>query len=245
MPDYNQMPIMLPTQSTSPTAVAGKAAVRSDYIYSALTLAYGAAGTTPIFLGAQGQPIPELKGTTITATANPHQQTYTDLTTPYVQSGQLGGNIGDVAVNAWGVDIEQQPFSTAGAPSTNGASSSLYGAGPNEMPEILNKCSLSLTIGNAPTGKGPLRLFPAFGGVVGSVSQTGNLTNVVYLTNGVPGRGRQLDIPIPIGRNDTLRCDIGVAAANASLVFSVASSYGQPTLVWVTAPVIVGADIRG
>jgi hypothetical protein len=113
------------------------------------------------------------------------------------------------------------------------------------MPEIVNKTSLELKLGTKPQTKGPTFMFPGLGGLFGAVATTGNNQTVAYLTNGVPGRGRQLDVPIPLSRIDTLRCDIGVAASNASLVFSVTTSYGQPTLVWVVAPVIVGADVRG
>ena len=119
------------------------------------------------------------------------------------------------------------------------------------MGEILAKVALEVQIVNVEQIKGPLFLFPGMGGVVGAVSQGGTgLTTaascVTYLTNGVPGVGRQLVAPLPLARTDTMRGIVSIPAAGDALSFSTtgATSTGQSTLVWVSALATLSTDVR-
>src|ERR1700682_3618374 len=87
----------------SPTAVAGKSDFRDEHVYSAIVVAHGGEGIQKVFTLPQGQAIPELKGSAITATANAHQLTFTEATTNMNKAGELGSAIGDASIRAIGV----------------------------------------------------------------------------------------------------------------------------------------------
>jgi hypothetical protein len=223
---------------TSPTAGRGQG-IRTDHIYSAVVVSHGAQANTNLFIGAQNTAIPR-SGTTTGALVG-HQATYTDLTTNLVQSGQTGGTIGDAFIHAFGVTIEQAPFSLTGVMDS-------YGAGPQEFGEILGKVALEIQIVNIEQIKGPLWAFPGLGGVVGSVAAagTGAITVVSFLTNGVPGSGRVLAAPLPLARIDTMRGIVSIPGANDPLDFTVtgATSTGQPVLLWCAALATLTTDVR-
>jgi len=208
----------------SPTAVEGKADLRDENIYSALVLAHGGAGQQKVFTVPQGQAIPELKGSSITATTNAHQTTYTETTTNLTKAGELGASFGDASIRGIGVTIEQVGYDTSGA-------ALLYGAGQQEVADILAKSFFQLKIAGKKQIEGPLWNFPASGGAFGSISTTETGVTAAVVSNGWPGTTRRLKLPIMVARNDTLEGVYGVAGGS-SLVFSVTTSVGQPVLVW-------------
>jgi hypothetical protein len=229
---------MTPQRVPSATSAEDYSDTRSEQVYSAIVIAHGASATASFFLTGKGAAIPEIKGSTITAVGLPtHQQTYSDATTNIVQSGQLGGTIGEVSITGLGITIEQANYAINGAQNT-------YGAGSVEYPEIVNKTSLELKLGTKPQTKGPTFMFPGLGGLFGAVASTGNNLTVAYLTNGMPGQNRELDFPLPVGRNDTLEGVFGVTAPSTSLTFSVTTGIGQPCLVWCGLKVVSVADVR-
>lgn len=221
----------------SPTAVGGKSDFRDDYVYSALCLQNGGAGQTSLFTIPQGQTIPSLKGSGITATANGHQTTYTESTTNITQAGQLGSGIGDGAIRGIGISLEQAAFTA----STGAARA--FGATQFEVADVLAKCFFQLKVANKPQIGAPVFGFPGAGGSMGSLSTTGNATTVGIANNGWLGMLRRLKVPIPVARNDVLQGVFGVAGG-AALAFSVTGSDGQPSLAWVLLTVNVAGDVR-
>jgi hypothetical protein len=222
-------------EGRSVTAVADQADYHEENLYSAVCLAHGAANRAQLFMQGTGSPLPQLKGSTITATANPHQMTYSDLTTNIEKAGEVGSNLGDIAITTIGITIEPNALTGAGAART-------FGATPFEMVEILHKCTAELKVGRKRSIIGPAWSFPNLGGFAGAGGQTGT-SSPGYGSNGVWPIGRRVKFPIMAGRNDTLSVEWAVQDSGG-LAFSTTTSYGLPTLVWVNLYVDVQGDVR-
>jgi hypothetical protein len=227
------MQALLPDASfRSPTAVDGKSDMRDENIYSAVCVTGGASGQTTVFGIPRGQAIPLLGS----GTAAAHQKTFTELTTNISQAGQLGAAIGDASIKRIGIAIENGWYDSSGALNT-------YGAGQQEVNELLSKTFFQLRIAGKLQIQGPTLLFPAPGGAFGSISTTNTTKTVSQATNGWPGSMRNLKLPILVGRTDTVEGTFGVAGG-ASLTFSVASGAYQPVLVWFNLIALVKGDVR-
>lgn len=239
------MKLYLPTPSTSPTAVQDKSDYRDENIYSAIVLQHGGVGQQSLFTVPKGQAIPRLAGTGITAPASAHQLNYTDLTTNITQAGQLGSAIGDVSVRGIGLTIENAYFVNTGA--TAGLQNTAYGAGQQEVSEILSKVFFQFLIAGKKQVQGAAWMFPASGGAFGSLSvsnttaTTGNVA--AAMSNGWPGNLRRLKLPVLVARTDTVEGIVGVAGG-AALVFSTTTGTGQPTLLWANLHCLVSGDAR-
>jgi len=228
------MKALLPDASfRSPTAVAGKSDMRDENVYSALVLSHAANGQTTVFTVPRGQTIPVL-GSGVPAA---HQKTYTELTTNISQAGQLGAAIGDASIRKIGISIETGYYSTSGVLNT------AYGAGQQEVAEILGKCFFQLRIAGKLQIQGPAAFFPSPGGEFGSISTTGAAATPSVVGNGWPGQQRGLKLPILVGRTDTIEGTFGVAGGS-SLVFSTATTPYQPVLVWFNLGCLVKGDAR-
>lgn len=214
----------------SPTAVDGKSDMRDENIYSACVVSDGGQGNTTVFTVARGQPIPQLGS----ATPADHQKIYTELTTNISQNGQLGAAIGDSAFRAIGITIEQGYYDASGALNT-------YGAGLQQVAEVLSKTFFQLRIAGKLQIQGPALFFPASGAAFGSIaSGSGNAGAVAAVANnGWPGALRRLKLPILVGRTDTIEGTYGVAGGSA-LDFGTA----QPSLVWFNVYAAVAGDAR-
>lgn len=232
------MQVLLPDSSQrSPTAVRGKSDMRDDNVYSAICLQHGGSGVQSLFTNPRGQPIPFLRGSSNTVATSAHQVTYTELTTNITQAGQLGAAIGDASFVGFGATVENGYYTAS-----TGALNS-YGAGQQELSEILNKVFFQMKTAGKKQIEGPLFTFPTAGGQSGSISTTGNAATVSTGTNGMPGNIRRLKLPILVARQDTLEGVLGVAGGD-SLTFSVTTTIGQPTLVWVVIRALVAGDAR-
>jgi hypothetical protein len=227
-------------RNRSSTAVPGKSDLRDENIYSSIVVGNGGGGIQLIFTNPQGQSIPQLVGSSVVVSQAQHKN-YTDLTTNLVKAGELGASIGDAAIRALGATIE-----TAVPNSTTGAYNS-WGATPYDVVEVLNKCFFRLEIAGKKQIQGQLFSFPSLGGPLGALSTTANNSSSGVITNGLPGRGRCLKIPIMIARTDTLNGVFGVAGA-ATLSFdspnASSGTSGQETLVWVNLLAAVRGDVR-
>lgn len=227
------MKMLLPDASfRSPTAVAGKSDMRDENIYSAVVVSDGANGQTTVFTVPRGQTIPLLGG----GTAQPHQKTFTELTTNISQAGQLGAAIGDASIRKIGINIETAFYGASGAQNS-------YGAGQQEVSEILAKTFFQLRIAGKLQIQGPTSFFPASGGAFGAItSGSGDAAALQgVLGNGWPGQLRGLKIPVLIGRTDTVEGIFGVAGG-ASLDFTTTN--GNPSLVWFNLHALVKGDAR-
>jgi hypothetical protein len=232
----------------SVTAATGLADAHDNHIYSAGLLQDGGSGLMPLFSQPKGGPMLALKGSSTVASTNPHQTTYTVLTTNLDRPSQMGDSLGDGAFRGIGLMIESARCavtgSTAGTPN-NGATSG-YGATAWEMNEIASKCVGELKIGTKSQIQGPFIAFPNLGGIAGSVSNTGNASVVSQLQNGAMPSGRRFRTPLMVGRTDSLVFEFSVANG-ASLSFSNTGSStnaGQPTLVWVVILADMASDVR-
>lgn len=215
----------------SPTAVDGKSDMRDENVYSACVVTHGGQGNTTVFTVARGQPIPVLGS----GTPEAHQKIYTELTTNISQNGQLGAAIGDSAFRALGITIEQGYYDASGALNS-------YGAGFQEVTEILAKTFFQLRIAGKLQIQGPSLFFPASGAAFGSISTGSAAGAVAVANNGWPGALRRLKLPILVGRTDTIEGTYGVAGGS-SLEFGDAEGK-QPTLVWFNVFAAVAGDAR-
>lgn len=213
----------------SPTAVDGKSDMRDENVYSAAVLTDGGQGNTTVFTVARGQPIPILGAGTPAA----HQKIYTELTTNISQNGQLGAAIGDSAFRAIGITIEQGYYDASGALNT-------YGAGLQQVAEILSKTFFQLRIAGKLQIQGPSLFFPASGAAFGSIATGSAAAAVGVVNNGWPGALRRLKLPILVGRTDTIEGTYGVAGGSA-LEFGADE---HPTLVWFNVFAAVAGDAR-
>lgn len=212
----------------SPTAVDGKSDMRDENVYSACGVTNGASGNTTVFTVAKGQPTPKLGSATLAA----HQITMTELTTNISQNGQLGAAIGDSAFRAIGITIEQAYYDASGVLNT-------YGAGIQQVAELLAKTFFQLRIAGKLQIQGPTMFFPASGAMMGSISTSESAVTVGLSNNGWPGALRRLKLPILVGRTDTVEGTYGVAGG-ASLSFGT----DAPTLVWFNIYAAVAGDAR-
>jgi len=216
----------------SSTAVAGKADVRDENLFSAIVLAHGGQGQQTIFTNPRGQPIPALKGSAITV-AQAHQTTYTEVTTVMTKAGEFGSGIGDVSIRAIGATLEVAPQN----PTDN--SISAWGATLLEAADVASKVFLQFKIAGKKQIEGPIWSFPAAGGVYGAnVMTAGSL-----VANGPNALPRKLKLPILVARNDTVECVVGVAGA-ASLVFRTTTGAGAASLLTVMLHSLVKGDVR-
>ena len=216
----------------SNTAVSGVSDVRDDQVYSSLVLSHAATGQTTIFGVPKGQAIPVLGS----GVPQAHQKTYTELTTNVTQAGQLGSALGDAAIRRVGITIEQAYFTNSGVINT-------YGAGLQEVAEILAKCFFQLRIAGKLQIQGPVFSFGSAGGAYGSPATGGTTASTAIASNGIPGVGRSLKVPILVGRTDTVEGTVGVAGG-ASLAFTNTSGNFQPVLTWVNLSVALRGDAR-
>lgn len=223
----------------SPTAVQNRSDVRDEMVYSALYLGDQAVGQTKTFTIPQGQTIPAL-GSTAPRVAG-YQATYSNLTTNLTKAGEFGSALGDASVRGIGITIEcAQPQVTA-------AFTSLYsaqGATPVDVAAILAQCSFALRIGGKKQIEQPVWAFPALGGPKGviTVGSVGSATTGVsggFLTNGEPGTGRKLKIPILIARTDTVEGEFSITST-----LDFAGSNAQGVLVWTGLLALVKGDVR-
>ena len=212
----------------SPTAVPGQSDMRDENVYSAAVIATGASGNTTVFTAARGQSIPELGAATPAA----HQLKYTETTTNISQNGQLGSALGEASFRAIGITIETAYYDASGVLNT-------YGAGQQEVNEILAKTFFQLRIGGKLQVQGPTLFFPATGAAFGSISTTEAAVTVAAMNNGWPGVGRRLKLPILVGRTDTIEGTFGVTGG-ATVTFSTS----QPTLIWFNIHSLVKGDAR-
>lgn len=238
------MKLLLPDASLrSPTAVPGRSDIRDENIYSALVLQHGGAGQQQLFTVPRGQAIPRLAGAGITVPTSAHQVNFSELTTNIMQSGQLGSSIGEASVRAIGINIENAYAAGSQTGVATAGSLNTYGAGQQEVQEILGKCFFQFRVAGKLQNQGPVAFYPASGGATGSISTTGNSVTASVMSNGLPGSLRRLKAPILIARTDTVEGTIGVAGG-AALAFSVTSGIGQPVLVWVNLFSAVKGDAR-
>lgn len=240
------MKLLLPDASLrSPTAVPDKSDMRDENVLSAGVLQHGANGSLSMFTVPRGQPIPRLAGSGITAPTSGHQTTYTELTTNLTQAGQTGSGIGDISVRSIGITIENAYYSGAAIATNQGLNT--YGAGAQEVAEILAKTYFQFLVAGKLQVQGPSFLFPAHGAQFGgsSLATTANATSALAATvnNGWPGAGRRLKLPILVARTDVLEGKLGIAGGT-SLVFSVTTGVGQPVLVWANLQAAVKGDAR-
>ena len=219
----------------SPTAAQDKVYRRDENIYSSIVCAHGGAGTQQIFANPIGQTIPFLGGASVAAADAVHK-TYSLTTTNLQKAGELGAGIGDAAIRAIGITIEQAGLKVDGTYTT-------YGATVQEMAEIMAKCFFVFNVASKPMIKGTIWSFPAFGGLQGSVSTVCSSKTVALANNGAMVGGRRMKLPIMIDRTDTLVGDFGVGGSG-SLVFGVTSGAGQETLVTVMFAANVDGDVR-
>lgn len=226
-----------PTGARSATAVPGKSDIRDENIHTAAVVAHSGAGQVKLYTVPQGQSIPELKGSSITATTNAHQTTYTEATTLLQKAGELGNNVGDAAIRNIGIAFEQSAYTAA-----SGAQRS-FGMTQFEVADVLAKCYVQFKVGTKDQIQGGVWMFPGHGGAVGTISTTGTAATVAIANNGNLGHGRPLKTPILVERRDTL---VAVFAVNgtAALAFSTTTSDGQPSLVFVNAWASVKGDVR-
>lgn len=233
---------IVPKGVRSPTSAPGYGDLRQDWVYSAIVLANGGAGSASIFTVPKGQAIPTLAGSGIAPT-DPSQLFYSDLTTNITQAGQLGNAIGDISVKRIGATVQDAYL----VPSTGAASG--YGATSQELPEILSKISFEFKISSKTQAKGPLHSFPGFGGVAGTVGLSTTANNVTkvaaFLANGQPnGEGRTLKLPIQVGRLDQLEGVVLIGGPGTTLSFSVNTGIGQSTTVWFMLDSVIRGDVR-
>ena len=225
------MKMLFPDASLrSPTAVQGTSDVRDENVYSACVATHGATGNVTVFTVPRGQRTPVLGAGAPAA----HQTTQTELMTNISQSGQLGSAIGDCSIRALGLNVENAWY-TAAAGALNA-----YGAGQQELSELLSKTFFQLRIGGKLQIQGPMLFFPASGGIFGSINTTEATVTVASQSNGYPGSLRRLKTPILVARTDTLEGTFGVTGGGA-LAFSADP---QPCLIWFNIHALVKGDAR-
>lgn len=232
------MQALIPKGNRSVTAIQNADDILDGEVYSAGVLQHGGSSEMTLFSIPKGQAIPSLRGAGITASTQGHHGLYSDLTTNLTKAGEFGNAIGDVAIRKIHATIEQANYSA-----TDGTQGT-FGATPSDVVEILRKTYFLFNVGQKTMFKSPLFRIPAGGGAYGSVSTTETAVTVGFLTNGIPGPGRALKMPIGVERSDTVEAKLGVAP-NTSLVFSSgAAADGQPTLVWINLVSNIRAEVR-
>lgn len=223
----------------SPTAVQNRSDVRDEMVYSALRLGDGAVGQTKTFTIPQGQTIPSLGNAG--GLAN-YQTTYSALSTNLTKAGEFGSALGDASVRGIGITIE-----TAAPQVVVGTLATVYGvvgATPEDVGAILGQTSFALRVGGKKQIEQPTWAFPALGGPIGhiSVATLGTATagvNAGVVTNGNPGMGRKLKIPVLIARTDTVEGEFLVTGT-----LNLFGTNTQSVLVWTGLLALVKGDVR-
>lgn len=236
---------ILPAGMRSATAVSGISDIRDDNLYSAVLLQSGGAGPVSFFTVPKGQQIPALKGSSISPTTNPWQQTFGDTTTNFEKAGELGDGIGDAGIRGITLHLEQAAVleGAEGIPSVTP-----YGVTQYEIADIQRKCSFELKVSKKPMFKSPFFAMPTVGGVVGSIAAAGYAASTGTVvadisTNGNPGSIRRLVRAILASRRDTLEGVLTVAGSS-SLDFRTNSGAGAPSLCWAVLPANIRGDVR-
>jgi hypothetical protein len=235
---------VFPAARRSATAVQGKSDIRNENIYSAVVVAHGGTGRAKLFTVPQGGTIPELFAG-VTATANAHQTRYTDLTTNLEKAGELGSAIGDAALLAMGITIEQAAYTLA-----TGVTRA-FGATNFETADVCSKCVAEMKVGGKRQIIGPVWSFPNLGAISGSiggggaVGPLGVLAAVSIQNIGATNSGRKFTgAPVMVARDDVFLVEFSVAGS-AALAFSTgAAADGQPCLVWVNFHAQIAGDVR-
>lgn len=184
----------------SPTAIEGKSDMRDDSIYSALVIGKGASGQQKLFTVPQGQAIPQM-GDFAKATLPAHHKIYTEVTTNLTKAGELGSSIGDASIRSIAITLEQKGINPADGKLTT------WGASQYETAEILSKFFFQFKVAGKTMTQGPIWMYPAGGGAVGSIA-TAALTSS-NVSNGMPVGGKRLKLPILIARTDTIEGVVG------------------------------------
>jgi hypothetical protein len=228
------MKMLFPDASLrSPTAVQGTSDVRDENVYSSAVATNGATGNITVFTVPRGQRTPVLGS----GAPAPHQITQNELHTNISQSGQLGSAIGDCSIRALGINVENAWYAAdTGLPNT-------YGAGQQELSELLSKTFFQLRIGGKLQIQGPTLFFPSSGGIFGGISTSQTTVTVASQSNGYPGSLRRLKTPILVARTDTLEGTFGVTGGG-TLIFSGGAQNPQPCLVWFNIHALVKGDAR-
>ena len=230
---------LIPSPTMRPaTAMQGQTDVRDEIVFGAIVIAKGASNYGKLFTVPQGQAIPELKGSGITATAQVHQMVHSELTTNLEKAGELGSGLGDAAVRGISLCLEAASISNAGAYSA-------YGACPGDVADMLSKSYFQFKVGQKIQTQGPTLSFPGWGGVNSSVSTTANASMAGFAQNGnaLLG-GRRLKIPVQIARTDIVVGILGFGSSAAFVGTGASTTYGQPFLCWCLLNVLLGADVR-
>jgi hypothetical protein len=228
------MGTVYPNPQRPSTALPGVGDDHDDNVYSAVVMAHGGVTQQIIFVAGQGSPIPQMTGSSITASNLPsHYITYAPVTTMIQQSGQLGNVIGDFSVRAIGITLDQAAV-TAGV-------ARVYGATAFEAIDVASKVRIEIKLSGKRRILGPLWSFPQVGGIMGF----SNATATGLVGNGFFATGRRIATRFEIARNDTMTCEITPDAALAFSDTSFATTHvGQATLVWVFMIGSARTDVR-
>jgi len=224
----------------SPTAVQNRSDVRDEMVYSALRLQDDAVGMAKTFTIPQGQSIPFLG----TAIASPwgYQATHSSLTTNLTKAGEFGSALGDASVRGIGITVECAPPLVSAA--TFAAAYGTPGFTPGMVSAVLSQTSFALRVGGKKQIEQPVWAFPALGGPKGVISgaslgATGTAVTVGFLTNGEPGTGRKLKIPVLIARTDTVEGEFSVTGTLA-----LEGANTNSALVWTGLLCLIKGDVR-
>lgn len=227
----------IPRGRASPGTAQDLEDVRDDILYSAALLQHGGTGPVQMFQQGIGGAISAIKGSSNDASTNLWQTTFSKATTNLQQAGVLGTVVGNVAIYAIGLDLEQAKFlPTTGAAATEGATQ-------YELADISAKVAFVLKVGTTKeASSGPFRSYPSLGGPIGSIATTGNNVTVSIASNGVPGTGRKVGRPIKVGKDQSLIGELQVANGS-SLVFRTSTGTGNPTLCGCMCKTAAGMDV--
>jgi len=226
----------------SPTAVQNRSDVRDEMVYSALRVGDGAVGQTKTFTIPQGQTVASLGNAGGLAA---WQTTHSPLTTNLTKAGEFGSALGDASVRGIGITIETAvPLTSVAALAT---AYPVTGATPQDVVAILHQTSFALRIGGKKQIEQPCWAFPALGGVKGTIATASALTGGVattalsggFLTNGEPGTGRKLKIPVLIARTDTVEGEFNIAGT-----LDLYGTNTQSMLVWTGLLALIKGDVR-
>lgn len=218
---------------TSPGAIANRSGVIDTFLRSSALLGTTATGTVNAFGNAIGQSMNQIPASAVPA---PYHAKYSELHTNLNEQSKLG-SVGDAIVRGIGIRLEQAPIDAVTA-----APVDQYGATQREATEIANKVHTEWKIAKTDFADGPVALFPAAGGIVGSIATAVAAVAPTIATNGaVNGRlGRLFNILVEVKRVDTIEFKLTVASG-ASLAFRAT---GQ-VMVYVDMPATLTRDIRG
>ncbi len=237
-PFFNAQGNIPQTPGTVGTAV-NLTDVRDDLLYSAACLQYGGNGTVQLFNQGIGGTVQAIRqATVITAPTNAYQLTFSRAYTNLQQAGVLGTVIGNVAIYAIGLDLEQ-----AGIVPTTGVLTAT-GATQYEHADVAAKLAFVLKIGTTKeASSGPFGSYPALAAVYGSVgtSNSGNTASIA--SNGMPnGQGRTVGQFIKVTHNQTVSGE-GQIANQTTLVFRDSTGVGAATMLRCICRCASGMDV--